>query len=405
MISIGASDRTDTIQAAGEAARMALDRLGPGESIGWALAFVGGRHDPAEMLHALQARLGEVPIVGGAAVGTITHQAIGYSGYECALAAFPSSLPAPTIVVESHLDEDEQEAGRRLGEKLCEAASEEGTALLFYDSIRSGPPPVLNVGSRLLEGIYAGLAGKSVTLIGAGTVSDFQLTQSFVYDGSQPIKHAVVAVVLPQALRAHTAIMHGCIPVSSFMEITRVEGAVVYELDGQPALDVLHRMLGEGEHDWQTDNLSLNVTLGQKHGDLFAPYDEECYVNRLIIAANAEDASLTLFEADFEVGSKVQIMSRDNQLMLDSVKAQTSRLVDSLGGEKPVFALYIDCAGRSSAFCGASVEEASVLQDALPADLPLVGFYSGVEIAPLVGQSRPLDWTGVLTLFTGGGAG
>ena len=76
-----------------------------------------------------------------------------------------------------------------------------------------------------------------------------------------------------------------------------------------------------------------------------------------------------------------------------------------------MFALYIDCAGRTSAFSGADVEEAAILQyrQSARADLeqaelgpetPLLGFYSGVEIAPLLGRSRPLDWTGVLTLFT-----
>jgi len=29
----------------------------------------------------------------------------------------------------------------------------------------------------------------------------------------------------------------------------------------------------------------------------------------------------------------------------------------------------------------------------------LLGFYSGVEIAPFLGRSRGLDWTGVLLLF------
>ncbi len=31
---------------------------------------------------------------------------------------------------------------------------------------------------------------------------------------------------------------------------------------------------------------------------------------------------------------------------------------------------------------------------------PLIGFYSGVEIAPFNGYSRPLDWTGVLTTLS-----
>ena len=46
------------------------------------------------------------------------------------------------------------------------------------------------------------------------------------------------------------------------------------------------------------------------------------------------------------------------------------------------------------------IEEAGLLQGQLGAKTPLLGFYSRVEIAPFLGRSRPLDWTGVLTAFT-----
>ena len=32
--------------------------------------------------------------------------------------------------------------------------------------------------------------------------------------------------------------------------------------------------------------------------------------------------------------------------------------------------------------------------------MPLLGFYSGVEIAPFMGGSRALDWTGVLIVLS-----
>jgi small ligand-binding sensory domain FIST len=117
-----------------------------------------------------------------------------------------------------------------------------------------------------------------------------------------------------------------------------------------------------------------------------------------------EAGSVTLFEADYQAGDRIQIMARDNQLMVQSVQDRTRELLASLGQETPLFALYIDCAGRSSGFSGSEIEEAGVLQAELGGDIPLLGFYSGVEIAPLLGRSRPLDWTGVLTLFTLRGA-
>ena len=41
-----------------------------------------------------------------------------------------------------------------------------------------------------------------------------------------------------------------------------------------------------------------------------------------------------------------------------------------------------------------------MLLDEIAIQAPLLGFYSGVEIAPVDKmRSRPLDWTGVLTVL------
>lgn len=397
---IGAGKHPDSTQAARLAAQMIVEQLEQTGPAGWALAFCGGRHDQEAALQELRAQLGEIEIVGGAAIGTITNNSLGYSGYECALAMFPASLPKPTLIALDGLDRGELEVGRQLGARLREAAHEGDTVLLFYDSVRDDPPPLLYVGSRLMDGVYEGLGGKQLTLIGAGAIGDFQFSGSYVFNGRQGTKHGVVAAVLPSVVQSHTTIMHGCMPVSAFLEITRIEGAVLYELDGRPALDVLLDMAGQQGAGPAMDNLSLSVTIGEKHGAPYAPYDESAYVNRLILSTNPDEGSVTLFEADFQAGTRVQVMSRDNLLMLESVEKRTKDLLASLDRERPFFALYIDCAGRSSTFSGAEPEEASLVQSALGPDIPLLGFYSGVEIAPLLGRSRPLDWTGVLTLFT-----
>jgi hypothetical protein len=184
------------------------------------------------------------------------------------------------------------------------------------------------------------------------------------------------------------------------MEITRIDGATVHELDGQPALAVIERMLGLPIGGARGQELSLIATLGQKQGDRYAPYDENSYVNRLILTADQRTGSITLFEPDFAEGSEVQIMSRDNMLMLDSVRRGVQALNQATAGQDNLLALYIDCAGRASARSGSPVEEAELVAQGLDPSVPLMGFYSGVEVAPF-GQlpSRPLDWTGVLTVL------
>ena len=400
LIPVGMSHNPDPALAGEEAAQAAILQLPRYEAPGWALAFCGGRHDEAAVLQGLRSQLGEVEIIGGVAVGAITGHLLGYSGYECAVAVFPGSLSKPNTILVEDMQRGELAAGQQLGARLRQTAGDGDTVLLFYDSLRSGPPPVLYAGSYLLEGIYQGLEGKQISLIGAGLIGDYEFKKSYIFDGQQAVKHAALAVILPSMLRSHTTVMHGCIPASAFLEITRMEGAVVYELDGRPALKVLTEIMGQAPDASARDNLSLAVTLDQKQGDIYAPYNKPAYVNRLISSSNPEDGSITLLEAGFEVGTVVQIMSHDNQLMVDSVRQQTRQLLASLNSVRPVLAFYIDCAGRSCAFNGSEVEEAGVLQAEVGPDIPLLGFYSGVEIAPLLDQSRPLGWTGVLTLFT-----
>jgi hypothetical protein len=226
------------------------------------------------------------------------------------------------------------------------------------------------------------------------------MTGAWVFDGEGVSKHVAAALVFPPEVVAETVILHGCRPVSAFMEVTRIDGATVYELDGEPALKVIERMLGLPIGGGRGQSLSLMATLGQKRGDPFAPYDEKSYVNRLILSADAETGAITLFEPDFERGAQVQIMSRDNGLMLDSVRRGVEAMNRSLTGRDNLLGLYIDCAGRASARSGSAVEEAELVAQGLDPAVPLLGFYSGVEVAPFDGEhSRPLDWTGVLTVL------
>jgi hypothetical protein len=400
MIFLGASRDTDSFAAGQKATRRITDKMGSNDSAGWVMAFCGGRHDPDAVLEGLRTQLGPIPVLGGAAAGTITNSRISYVGYECALALFPETTDKISILTAPGLDQGETRTGERLGKQLRECAADNATVILFYDSIQSGPPPILNVASRLMDGIYAGLADKPLKVFGAGLLSDFQLSKSYVFDGRSPAKNMAVALVLPSTWSSHVTIMHGFKPISTFMEITRIDGPVIYELDGRPAYDVLYEMTHLTSEHKADVNFTTMVALGKKLGNPFDPYQESAYINRLIVGANPENGSISIFEADFHVGMKIQIMSIDQQLVRESVRNQTKKLLNGIKKDQGLGALYIDCAGRACAFCGDDIEEASILQEVIGQTMPLLGFYSGVELAPCIDRTRPLDWTGVLAVFT-----
>ncbi|MCB1921003.1 MAG: FIST C-terminal domain-containing protein [Candidatus Competibacteraceae bacterium] len=398
-VTLGQVRHADAFTTGKKAALQARNALS-GQLPGWALAFGGGQHDATALLQGFRAVLGDIPIIGGAGAGLITAEAATLTGYECGLLLFPTSLNPVAIALVDNLQQGEKAAGQQLGEALRENIFPNATVLLFYDSIQSSPPPVLHVGSRLVDGVYEGLGEYRPTLVGAGTLADINMMDSYIFDGRASRKHVAVAVVLPSTLTSHSTIMHGCYPASDFLEITRIDGARVLELNGRPALTVAAERL-----DIPREQLArlhpphFSLTLGEKHGNPFTPFDESQYVNRLVIAADLSDNALVLFEDDFQAGSRVQLMVIDPQRMIQSAHQQTRTLLNTLVNQ-PLFGLYIDCAGRSTAFSGLEEDETASVREQVGACCPLLGFYSGVEIAPLLGRSRPLDWTGVLTVFT-----
>ena len=365
------------------------------------LVFCGGKHDPEAILTALRASFGAgTPLVGGSAAGVIWREGLGYSGLELGIAAFAQDDAVPQIIVAGDLRDGERAAGKVLGARIAAVADDHAVVLLLYDSVAASPPLRLHPASDLVAGITDGLAGKPVRLLGGGLLTDMNLTDGWVFHDRAVTKHVAAALVFPAAIVAETAILHGCRPVSTFMEITRVEGAEVFELDGEPALEVIERMLSLPIEGAEVPDLSLIATLGEKQGDPFAPYDENAYVNRLILGADRAKGSITLFEPDFRQGTRVQIMSRDNGLMLESVVSGVAAINRAAKGQDCMLAIYIDCAGRASARSGAVVEEADLVRRDLDPAIPFLGFYSGVEIAPFEGYSRPLDWTGLLTVLS-----
>ncbi|MBF0134288.1 MAG: FIST C-terminal domain-containing protein [Magnetococcales bacterium] len=193
-------------------------------------------------------------------------------------------------------------------------------------------------------------------------------------------------------------VFHGCRPASDYLTVTRAEDSTVLELDHRPALEVISELLGK-ENDVPWKEYSFFVTLGVNLGEKYAPFKEENYQNRLCLRADLKRKGIVMFEPDLVAGTEVQLMRRS--IGFSYIQERVDRLFDSLPeGREPLLALYIDCAGRAGAYCGMDEEEAAVVIEAINGRVPLLGLYGGVEIGPVGGKSRSLNWTGVLTLIS-----
>jgi small ligand-binding sensory domain FIST len=147
---------------------------------------------------------------------------------------------------------------------------------------------------------------------------------------------------------------------------------------------------------WQETPFFL--TLGVNKGDKFGPFREVDYANRMCMAVDKERGGLIMFEDDLKTGHDIQLMRRS--IDSEHVAVRSRELLARVQERRPVFALYIDCAVRASAYCGTEKEEAEEVQKLVGPLMPLLGMYSGVEIAKVGASMQALDYTAVLCLFS-----
>ena len=391
-------------RAAGEAMRS-----GAVDAPDLVLAFCGSGVDAATFFRGVRAVVGpRAPILGGSAIGVVTGDHLSYQGAPAGVAVLELDEPLPGVAAAGELDRDERETGRRLGRALAAAAGSP-MLLLFYDSIRvpasATTPPVMNASRPLIAGLAEGLPG-CPPVAGGGVIGDYSFSATWQFCGDAARQQHAAAALLPASTRTCLQVMHGCNPMDGVPHVlTRVEGGVVHEIDGIAAAERIDQVYGSP--DWRNQRPVGRLTLGVRQGQPFELPGEDAWVNRLITGVMPDGKAVGLFEPDLEQGVEVLFMLRDPPLMIESARAGSEAAVRRMReqGSRPRFALYVDCAGRAAAFSRTDTEEAAEVQAVMNRErVPLLGFYSGVEVAPMRGVSRGLDWTGVLLLLGEGGS-
>jgi hypothetical protein len=155
--------------------------------------------------------------------------------------------------------------------------------------------------------------------------------------------------------------------------ITRADGNILYELDGQPALDLYERYLGDEAAGLPGTALLFPLKV-------FNPDHPDHDVVRTILAVDHEARSMT-FAGNMHEGWTAQLMrGRFDQLALGSAQAARSAKPseDADGG----VALLVSCIGRRLLMGQHITDEVEAAIETMGQGIAPLGFYSYGEIAP-----------------------
>ncbi|MBI4590350.1 MAG: FIST C-terminal domain-containing protein [Candidatus Rokubacteria bacterium] len=397
---VGYSENPQSREAGIEAASAALKEAGVAQC-DLAIMSSTGKHDPRQLCDGVRSVIGPAArLIGGCSMGVITRDRLGYLGYQVGVAVVASDSVNVDMFMEKNLPDREYEVGLALGKQIRSKAYEgEPNILLLYDAgkeARTAEGVVLNFATPLLEGLGQALKVWPPAA-GIGLVDDIKFNPTYQWFDGRIEQGTAMALVLSGGVRMDTIIIHGCKPAGAYHTVTKAEGATIFEIDDRPALEVIAELLGpDSDKSWE--NYPLWVTLGTNRGDKFGEFREEDYANRMCMAVDRERRALVMFEPNLKTGSEVQLMRRSMEF--DYIRRRAEILYQRIGSRRPFLAIYFDCAGRVAAFCGTEREEAEEVQKVIGPRMPLLGMYSGVEIAKVRDDMEALDWTGVLCVFS-----
>lgn len=372
-------------------------------SIDVLLLFCSAGTDYQRLLDGARAVCGpDTQILGGSSAGVITNDEICQQGYPTAALALSADNNNVTFssACSSLLARDPQLAGQQLGKELAQL-NNAALLLLFYDSVRyagsSQAPAVLIPSPPLLQGLYQTLK-QPVPIVGAGLLADLQFGPTIQFYQQQASTQLATALLLGGEIKPYISAMHGCAPMSNQrFTITGIFQQFLYTLNHKPVTQVLDEI--SGSRNWRQQHPVTRLALGASYPTQQQHHYSTPYVTRLINGVLPNDEGIILFEPDLHEGMEIQIMQRDTASILQATNSQTEQLLKQITQDQqtPIVALYFDCAGRISN----NQQEAKLIQQHLNrAKIPLIGIYTGVEIAPVGDKSRSLDWSGVLVILT-----
>lgn len=365
----GSSEHDDARTAGREAAKAALERLGS-EPAALVLVYTSVRYALEELLAGIREITGTTPLAGATTSGhfhdgTMVQPGRGITVLLLTDGPYRFGL-ASTTGLGSEVDAFE--AGRRLARTARAAAGATRKSHAAFLLLADG---LAGFQQSLLTGVHR-VAGAAVPVAGGAAGDDRRLTRTFVFHDDAILADGAVGIWIDSPHALEVTVAHGWRPIGLPLLVTSVEGTIVHEIGGRPALDVFREHFPDGaiEHALRyvpVDGWPRSHALGLIEPD----------GTQLIRAAFLDDEGHLRTFTPLPPYSAVQVVSCEPDDLLgvaDGIAA------GAVGNRDAGVLLAFSCVARLDILRERGCEEANRIQ-AAAGSIPTVGFFTYGEFA------------------------
>lgn len=370
---VGTSKNKDAYEAGYEACTIAMKKAGDVKPE-LTIAFASVSFDQQALIKGIRAASGSAPLVGCSDAGEITTE--GPNQHSVAVMAITSDRINFYTGLGRDVKKGAREAGRRVAQEVKEKAKEPLRAFVMFPDVLTGN------GADSVRGVLDVL-GEHFPVVGGAAGDDFLFEKTYEYRDDEAASGAVGGVGLSGSFAMGAGVRHGWMPIGVPMKVTKSHGAVVEELDGRPAISIYEDYFGERAGDLRREPLArmaITYPLGLK-----LPGMDE-YLIRDPITVD-EKGAITC-AAEIPQGSEIRLMIGSTEKAVEAAQDAARKLMADFKKQKaaPKLVLMFNCIAREKLFAQRAAEEIRAVMEIIGQEVPLLGFYTYGEQAPIGGE-------------------
>ena len=332
-------------------------RLGQAPHACW--LFCAPKQGLQDLLNGINDAAGTGHIVGCTTDGEMS--AVGYRKDSAVLGGIVSDQIEFNIAHVENISQNHELAGKQLADKLSSTVQ---YVQLFTDGISGN-------GCAILRGISSVL-GASLPIAGgtAGDNGKFERTWQFV--GNRLLTDAAVAIGFSGDFHLGTGVKSGWSPIGLAKKVTRASGNILYELNGEPALQVYERFLGK--HAEKLPAVGVEYPLGLV-GRCLEEVDKDYYLLRATMSVDRQNGSIQ-FAGEIPEGTLVHFTCGDSNSILAATAEAAHLALSEMGDVPPAMIFFYSCMARKIVLGQRTQEELDHVRNVFGKEVPILGFYT-----------------------------
>lgn len=387
---VGQSLSENSHEAAREAASQAMERGGLTKA-DWVLVFSTFPHRSCykDILKSVCKITQTTNVAGCSAIGMLTNfgEVEGSPGV-AVLAVSSYSVRADSFLIRN-TEDGGMKAGIEIGERMAPYKVKNALLTLLPDPFYIQP-------ELLSRGIESQLG--NIPIVGASASEHPALSETYEFCGETVATRAISGLMIYGSYTYKIGITQGCQPVGVPCIITKATNNMIFELDGQPAFEVLKsqvplRILESGRE------LTRLLFIGLPTDPYQTEFADGEYLVRNLMGIIPETGLISV-AANVKEGQIMTFAVRHPIMAREDLKQMVERLASSKEPDRPFkFGLYFNCCARGSSLYGYQGIDTAYINHIL-GDIPIIGFFGNSELAPLKGTNYLFTYTGALVLIS-----